>query len=340
MGAPGSPRAGPGGPGVLAAVEPVLSRRVEEGPQPHEVADDLSAEAGFLPGRPAVRGAVDPAGDGCGEGHRVQAEVRREHHGLHGAGRQAPARARKVLALVLRHHEPLVAGHDQGRTRPLQPMHHGPRESGRREGAAAVPGPEEALARPGVDGRVGGRPAREQEGPDALRERHRNPGLAEVFGAVEAVVPAQPDLVGEGHDRPRGPEAVEPHARGAALDPVPGHGPVRRAPQALGGAREERERRDQGARLTRALLARARRGREERERSRDREQEPSHLAKYGRRRKHACSGSSGMTRVPATTVMKFVSPVQRGTRCMWMWSATPAPADLPRFIPTLMPSGL
>ena len=47
-----------------------------------------------------------------------------------------------------------------------------------------------------------------------------------------------------------------------------------------------------------------------------------------------------MTRVPPTVVMKFVSPIQRGTMCRWMWSATPAPAALPRFIPRLMPSGV
>src|SRR5690242_6629943 len=48
---------------------------------------------------------------------------------------------------------------------------------------------------------------------------------------------------------------------------------------------------------------------------------------------------SGRTRVSAVTVMKLVSPLQRGRAWRWMWSATPAPADSPRFKPRLRPSG-
>ena len=49
--------------------------------------------------------------------------------------------------------------------------------------------------------------------------------------------------------------------------------------------------------------------------------------------------SSGSTRVSPTTVMKLVSPFQRGTTCMCRWSSTPAPAGLPRFRPMLKPCG-
>ena len=45
-----------------------------------------------------------------------------------------------------------------------------------------------------------------------------------------------------------------------------------------------------------------------------------------------CSGS---TFTSASTGMKFVSPAQRGTRCRWTWSVTPAPAIRPRFQPRL-----
>src|SRR4029079_6642407 len=51
------------------------------------------------------------------------------------------------------------------------------------------------------------------------------------------------------------------------------------------------------------------------------------------------SSSSGTRRVRAVTVMKFVSPPQRGTMCMWYGSAAPAPATWPKFMPTLKPSG-
>src|SRR5262249_49518901 len=50
--------------------------------------------------------------------------------------------------------------------------------------------------------------------------------------------------------------------------------------------------------------------------------------------------SSGSTRVSATTVMKFVSPLQRGTMWMCRWSRTPAPAARPRLMPTLTPCGV
>ena len=40
---------------------------------------------------------------------------------------------------------------------------------------------------------------------------------------------------------------------------------------------------------------------------------------------YVVSRSSGSTRVSATEVMKFTSPVQRGSTCMWMWFAMPWP---------------
>ena len=52
------------------------------------------------------------------------------------------------------------------------------------------------------------------------------------------------------------------------------------------------------------------------------------------------SGSvSGMTRTPATVVMKLVSPVHRGRTWRWRWRGIPAPAARPRLAPMLNPSG-
>ena len=51
------------------------------------------------------------------------------------------------------------------------------------------------------------------------------------------------------------------------------------------------------------------------------------------------TGQWGTARVVPTTVMKFVSPFQRGTTCMCRWPGTPAPAGLPRLIPMFMPCG-
>ena len=48
----------------------------------------------------------------------------------------------------------------------------------------------------------------------------------------------------------------------------------------------------------------------------------------------------GHSRTSASTVMKFVSPFQRGTRWKWKCPGTPAPAGVPRFIPRLKPWGL
>src|SRR6185437_9745293 len=39
-------------------------------------------------------------------------------------------------------------------------------------------------------------------------------------------------------------------------------------------------------------------------------------------------------------VMKFASPIHRGTTCMCRWSASDPPDTLPRFRPTLKPIGL
>jgi hypothetical protein len=41
----------------------------------------------------------------------------------------------------------------------------------------------------------------------------------------------------------------------------------------------------------------------------------------------------GMTRTLPTTVMKLMSPLQRGTMWAWMWPGTPAPAHLPTLKP-------
>ena len=41
--------------------------------------------------------------------------------------------------------------------------------------------------------------------------------------------------------------------------------------------------------------------------------------------------------VSATVVMKLTSPYQRGNTCIWICPAIPAPAHLPRFIPTFTP---
>ena len=44
-----------------------------------------------------------------------------------------------------------------------------------------------------------------------------------------------------------------------------------------------------------------------------------------RMRSQVVSRASGRTRVSAVTVMKLVSPIQRGRACMWMCAAMPAP---------------
>jgi len=54
---------------------------------------------------------------------------------------------------------------------------------------------------------------------------------------------------------------------------------------------------------------------------------------------YVSSSASGNTRLSPVTVMKFVSPTQRGSTCMWTCPATPAPAARPMFIPRLTPSG-
>ena len=62
-------------------------------------------------------------------------------------------------------------------------------------------------------------------------------------------------------------------------------------------------------------------------------------SKKGLSRGQGLAGSSGITRVSPTTVMKLVSPFQRGTTCRWMWSATPAPAEPPEVHPQVDPVG-
>src|SRR5262249_33483578 len=59
--------------------------------------------------------------------------------------------------------------------------------------------------------------------------------------------------------------------------------------------------------------------------------------KRGFRRSKVVEGSSGMTRVAPTTLMKFVSPLQRGTRGRCRCPTIPAPALSPRFMPRLIP---
>src|SRR3954453_12247582 len=58
-------------------------------------------------------------------------------------------------------------------------------------------------------------------------------------------------------------------------------------------------------------------------------------ANRARSLRNVSSIDSGSTRVSPTTVVKFVSPFQRGTTCQCRWSGMPAPATRPRFIPTL-----
>ena len=49
------------------------------------------------------------------------------------------------------------------------------------------------------------------------------------------------------------------------------------------------------------------------------------------------SREAGVTLTSPVTVMKFVSPPQRGTTWAWTCSGSPAPAAAPRLIPMLMP---
>ncbi len=57
------------------------------------------------------------------------------------------------------------------------------------------------------------------------------------------------------------------------------------------------------------------------------------------RRSHPTVSDSGMTRTPATVVMKLVSPDHRGRTWRWRCPGIPAPAARPRLAPMLMPSG-
>ena len=54
---------------------------------------------------------------------------------------------------------------------------------------------------------------------------------------------------------------------------------------------------------------------------------------------HVSGRASGSTRTSATEVMKFVSPIHRGTMWTCRWSGIPAPAARPRFKPMFIPSG-
>ena len=56
-------------------------------------------------------------------------------------------------------------------------------------------------------------------------------------------------------------------------------------------------------------------------RRRERGYDCSSRSKIGRRRAAVAGRSSGSTRVSPTTVMKLVSPFQRGTRCTCRWSS-------------------
>ena len=53
--------------------------------------------------------------------------------------------------------------------------------------------------------------------------------------------------------------------------------------------------------------------------------------------RRSAASSSGSTRTSPTTDMKLVSPVHRGTTWMCRWSAMPAPAGRPRFMPDVQP---
>ena len=66
---------------------------------------------------------------------------------------------------------------------------------------------------------------------------------------------------------------------------------------------------------------------------------PSAPEKPARTFSQVLSRWSTITRMSASTGMKLLSPPQRGTRCQCRWSTMPAPPALPRFMPTLSPSG-
>jgi hypothetical protein len=64
-----------------------------------------------------------------------------------------------------------------------------------------------------------------------------------------------------------------------------------------------------------------------------------YLFSASRMRAQVVSRSSGRTRVLAVTVIKLVSPIQRGRACMWMCAAMPAPPASPRLRPKFIPAG-
>ena len=202
----------PARPGVLAAVEPVLPGRVEEGPQPHEVAHDLRREAGRRPASPhRPRNGRRRPDAGAAKSTGSTAKYDESAIARTGpAGRPGPGPAKRApSSLVTRSpRSQATTSAGPGHSRRCTAV---PESAVGCERAPAVPRAQEPVAGPGEDGRVGERPARQEEAPDALRERHRRPGLAEVLRDVEAAVAAQPDLVGE---RARSP--ARPRARRAA----------------------------------------------------------------------------------------------------------------------------
>ena len=166
-------------------------RRVQERPEPDEIADHLAREPGGLPGRAAVRGAVDAACVGRGE-HTGSTE-KNDDSAIARTGRAAgPRRALRSARLRPWSPAPRGAGDDERGPRPLQAV------DGRRwkrrglEGPAAVARAQEPHVRPHEHGGVGGgqRDRRSALIPGASAAA---PSLAEVVRHVDPVAP-DPDL--------------------------------------------------------------------------------------------------------------------------------------------------
>ena len=145
----------------------------------------------------------------------------------------------------------------------------------------------------------------------------RRPGLAEVLGEEQAVVAGDPDLGGRAATIARAAPSASsrtPLVRPSTRCHVPPQSDERHSPSAVPAKSVSVVTTGLPRRPPRARRAgpRPATAREQREQARADARAPSHRAKYGRSRWQACAGLLGNHARPPTTVMKFVSPLQRG----------------------------
>ena len=67
---------------------------------------------------------------------------------------------------------------------------------------------------------------------------------------------------------------------------------------------------------------------------------PVHSERVAVSNSHSASSDCGITRVPASTDMKLLSPDQRGTMCQCKWPGQARPGDAAQIQPDVEPLGL